>query len=364
MAVQNPMAGELWSDYLARTGYQDPQNDPTQPQAGSQWAIPQGSTYDFTSGQYRAPGADSVSQAQLGSTQGYGTGSGAIQGAGAAWATPGGNSGAPSSVTAKPYSLTSPTAAPGGTGVSNLGFGGGVSLGSNPYLSQMADAMRTQLTNNLQRNTLPMISSGAMATGGFGGSRQGVVEANALNDTQNALASGLANLYSNGYTADQNYNLGLGSLQNQAQSNLNNYNLGMNQNALGYANLDANINQNNVNNQLAGAQFGLGLYQQGLNNSQTGINAGTTLQNTPYNYYSNFSNIANGIGQGYGTSSGTSSASGNPLVGAVGGAQLYNAWNNAGNANAASSSGLSYNPSLGNYGFSYPNNGVGVGPFY
>lgn len=236
-------------------------------------------------------------------------------------------------------------------------FGFGSTSGQNPYLSQMAQAMGNQLTQNFQRNTDPMISSGALAVGGYGGSRQGVVEANALNDMQNQYANGLANLYGNSYGQSLNYNLGLGGLQNQAQANANNYslglgglanqaqsnansyNLGMNNNALWFANLDANINQNNVQNQLAGANFGLGLSNQSLQNANTGITAGTTLQNTPYGYYSNFANLANGIGQGYGTTSSTSSASGSPLTGALAGYQLYNAWNKGNSTNYPGGSG-------------------------
>ena len=231
-----------------------------------------------------------------------------------------------------PATTNTSTTAPAGGGapqqISAANFGFGSMSGQNPYLDQMAQSMGNQLTQNYQRNVAPSISSQAMAAGGYGGSRQGVLEANALNDMQNQYASGLANLYGNSYGQSLNYNLGLGGLANQAQSNANSYNLGMNNNALGYANLDANINQNNVQNQLAGAQFGLGLYGQDQQNAQTGINAGTTLQNTPMGYYNNFSNSANGLARGGGTSSSSSYAPGNAGTGALAGYQLYNAWNN------------------------------------
>lgn len=196
--------------------------------------------------------------------------------------------------------------------------------GQNPYLKQMGDVMVGQMTDNFNRSVVPAIGSAALASGGYGGSRQGVMEANANNDLQRQIAGGLANLYGNGFNTALNYDLGLRG------------------NDLGFANLDAQINQNNFNNRLNGANFGLGLWNQGMANNQTGINAGTNIQNTPMNYWSQFGNQYNSIGQGFGTTTGSASQQGNPLMGALGGAQLGsqigNWWggspNAAGGANA------------------------------
>ena len=51
--------------------------------------------------------------------------------------------------------------------------------GSNPYLQSQANAVSNQVTGNLQRNILPQINNAAMQAGGYGGSRQGVLQANA-----------------------------------------------------------------------------------------------------------------------------------------------------------------------------------------
>lgn len=177
-------------------------------------------------------------------------------------------------------------------------------MGSNPYLSQMGDVMAGQMTQNFNRRVMPQISSQMMATGGFGGSRQGVIEANAMNDLNQQIGNGLTNLYGQGYNADRQYDLGLRN------------------NDLGFAGLDAQINQNNFNNRLNGANFGLGMYDRLQQGNQTGINAGTNIQNTPMNYWSNFGNQYNSIGQGYGTTTGSTSQQGNPAMGALGGAQL------------------------------------------
>lgn len=131
---------------------------------------------------------------------------------------------------------------------------------------------------------------------------------------------------------DQNYNLGLGGLANQRdlgmgnlalgfQNSNNSYDLGLRQNDLGYAGLDANIAQNNFNNQMAGANLGLNIYDRQQQANNLGLTAGGAIQNTPLNYWSQFSNAANSIGQGYGTQT-ASGGGGSPLMGALGGAQL------------------------------------------
>ena len=57
----------------------------------------------------------------------------------------------------------------------------------NPYLDEMAQGITSQMNDNWSRNIAPGIRSGAMNVGGFGGSRQGVVESNALNDMNRSL---------------------------------------------------------------------------------------------------------------------------------------------------------------------------------
>lgn len=57
---------------------------------------------------------------------------------------------------------------------------------------------QTDVTNNLMRNVLPSLRSGAIAAGQYGGTRQGIVEGNALSDYTNQLTNantqlGLAN---------------------------------------------------------------------------------------------------------------------------------------------------------------------------
>lgn len=229
----------------------------------------------------------------------------------------------------------------GGAGGGGGGGGGGSGSGSmsttfamNPYLQQMGDMMAGTMTNNWQRQVQPQIASGAMAAGGYGGSRQGVVEANSANDLNNGIGSALASLYGNGYNTGLQYDLGLKN------------------NQLGYANLDRNISNDNNNWQLQGANFGLGIYDRLQQGNQIGVNAGTNMQNTPQNYWNNFSNGANSIGQGYGTSTGTQNMPGSPVMGALGGAQLGSQvanWWGSGNGGASNNNFWSpgFNGSMG-----------------
>ncbi|WP_212646384.1 hypothetical protein [Delftia sp. PE138] len=211
---------------------------------------------------------------------------------------------------------------------------------TNPYLQQQGNAMLKQLTDNFKTNVMPGISSQAVASGGYGGSRQGVIEANAMNDLNAQGGSALANLYGNAFgqqlqydlgrrnndlgnlQANQNYNLGMGNLGLGYYNAGNNYNLGQGNLGLGYANLDRNINNDNNQWALQGANLSNSVWNQLMGNNQTGISAGTNIQNNPLNYLNQFGNLFNGIGSGFGTSTGTTNVNGNPLLGALGGAQL------------------------------------------
>lgn len=232
------------------------------------------------------------------------------------------------------------TSAPALAAQGGASFGGGAQAGSssqtggstsmtgqNPYLQQMGDALTSTMTNNWQRNVQPQIASSAMATGGYGGSRQGVIEANSANDLNQGIGSALAGLYGNGYNTSLQYDLGVKNNQ-----------LGFGNLGLGYANLDRSINNDNNSWQLQGANFGLGVYDKLQQDNQAGIQSGTNIQNTPMNYWSQFGNQANSFGQGYGTTTGNTSQQGSPIMGALGGAQLGSQIGNWWNSNNSSAS--------------------------
>ena len=191
--------------------------------------------------------------------------------------------------------------------------GGGYQAGGytkSPYIDQMAQGITSQMTDNLTRNQLPAIRSGAMSAGGFGGSRQGVVESNALNDMNRSLGQNLTNLYGSDY--------------NTSQDRANSYDLGLRSSDLGFANLDANINNSNFSNQLASANFGMNAYNTMNNQTQVGIQAGTAIQNTPLDYQRYFTGSANNVGSGLASSTSSQTNQGNPYASAAGGAILGN----------------------------------------
>lgn len=225
----------------------------------------------------------------------------------------------------------------------------------SPYLDDMAQGITSQMNDNWTRNLQPSMRSGAVAAGGFGGSRQGVVEANGLNDMNRSLGQNLSNLYNSDYQAqmgrnlqeyqgnqsyalgqgnlalgnknsDQSYSLGQGQLALGNKQAGNSYDLGLRSSDLGFAGLDANINQNNFNNQLSGAQFGLNAYNTLQNGNNLGLQVSTQIQNQPLEYQKYFSDGANAAGGPGGSNS--QQMPGNALTGAMGGLQLYNAWDN------------------------------------
>ena len=176
-----------------------------------------------------------------------------------------------------------------------------------------------QMFDNWSRNTMPSIRSGAMAAGGFGGSRQGVVEANGMSDMNRQYGQALTSMYGQDWSNQQSRNL-------QQQGINNSYDLGLRSSDLGFAGLDANINQNNFSNQMAGAKFGLDVYNTMGQQNANGTNAGTQVQNTPLDYQKYFTGSANATGGQGSSSTGSTSSQSNPWLGALGGAQMGSAY--------------------------------------
>lgn len=250
----------------------------------------------------------------------------------------------------------------------------------NPYLDQMAQGITQQATRNLNEQILPGVRSQAVASGGFGGSRQGIAEGLAMGRTNDALTNSLSNLYGTDYNnqmnrnlqqygmelqnnlglgqldatnrgIDNSYTLGLRGADNQRYGIDQQYNLGMTnadnnrygtdkQYEVGMAGANASManaaaSQANAAGNLALGQQSLGLqgtfglldrqYQYGQGAQQ----AAGAIQNTPYNYWNQFSQGANSIGQGYGSSTQSGGGS-NPLLGAAGLAQIGSSWYNQG----------------------------------
>lgn len=198
----------------------------------------------------------------------------------------------------------------------------------NPYLSQMGDVLTNRVTDNLNRNIMPGIRSNAVAAGGFGGSRQGVVEANAMKDANQGISDALTGAYFQDFT-------------NQMNRNLQQY--GQNQ----------NFYSNQRGQDLQQTQLGANLFNMGnqgfLSQGQGLYGLGSQQQQAPWQVINN-GNAGFGQWSGYGTT--TSANQGGGGMGAVGGAlaggQLGNLWGNTGSSGVTApaggyTSGASYN---------------------
>lgn len=174
----------------------------------------------------------------------------------------------------------------------------------NPYLDQMGDAITGQVTDNLQRNILPGIASSAMQAGGFGGSRQGVVEANALNDANQGLSNALTGMRFGDYNNTmqrqlQKYGMDQGFYTQQRGQDLQQVGLG--------ASIFNTANTGMLNQ-------GQGIYNLGL-----------TGQQAPWQSMQNFGNVAQPYtGFGSTTQNQAGSAGAGFLGGALAGSQAYN----------------------------------------
>lgn len=170
---------------------------------------------------------------------------------------------------------------------------------SNPYLQGQANAITSTVTDNLKNNILPSINQGALAAGGFGGSRHGVMQGLAIGQTNLGLGNALTNLYGNAYENDQNRDL----TRYQFDTNT-----------------DRQSAMDNFQRQLASAQFG----QQAMNNQMNWQNMAlgwaNQQQQTPLNNLTQLGNLGIGLGGMGGTSA--IPYQGNPWLGALGGAQL------------------------------------------
>jgi hypothetical protein len=167
-------------------------------------------------------------------------------------------------------------------------MGGGYGVSSNPYQGGQADAIRTQ-TQDFLNDALNQIRSGAVATGGLGGTREGVAQGIALSKGADYLSGNLANLYGSNWNSDQNR-------------------------ALQQYGMDQNFYTAQRGQDQSGAALGAQLYGLG--------------QNGQWSNLTNYGNLLSNW-SGFGTTTGTNSQGGGglgALGGALGGAQLANLW--------------------------------------
>src|SRR5574340_1608629 len=74
---------------------------------------------------------------------------------------------------------------------------------NNPYLDQVAQSMTALSNQNLNQSVLPGINSGAVAAGGYGGSRQGIAQGVAIGNAQTGRNNTIGNMYSQDWEQQQ-----------------------------------------------------------------------------------------------------------------------------------------------------------------
>lgn len=195
----------------------------------------------------------------------------------------------------------------------------------NPYLTPAIDAAQGDIVRNFNMTTQPAYNTAMVKSGSFGNAGVQQLNENAQQNLQKTLGDVSSTMRNNDYQFNQQFNR---SLFNDAYGQ----------------------NQQNL-------QTGIGLLDRMQAYDTTATGNATTQQNTPLNYWQQFSQGANSLGQGYGTSTGSMSGGGSdPWVQALGGAQLGSAigksWQTPG-FNPVQYQGSSANPYAANYENSY-----------
>lgn len=199
---------------------------------------------------------------------------------------------------------------------------------NNPYVTAKVDQAQGDLVRNWNMTAQPAYNTAMANSGSFGNAGLQQLNENGQQNLQRSLGDISTNLRGQDFRDQQ-------SMYQWDQ----NFDRQVYNDAFGQ-------NQQNL-------QTGIGLLGtlSGLN--QQDIGNTTTYQNTPLNYWQQFSQGANSLGQGFGTTNNVLGTSSNPAASALGGAQLGSSlWNRystsggyAANPASASTVGHSTSPS-------------------
>lgn len=173
----------------------------------------------------------------------------------------------------------------------NLGFG------ANPYLQPAIDSALGDTVRNFNLSVAPSIRSSMVRSGSFGNSGLEQMGGEAERQLQTSLGRQANDMRYGDFWNNQQFGRQL--FQDAQTNNLNN------------------------------ASFGLGLLGTLNGFNQQDLSNATNVQNTPMNYWQQFTNQANALGQGFGTQQSSMNMPGSPVMGALGGWQLGGAFNNA-----------------------------------
>jgi hypothetical protein len=215
----------------------------------------------------------------------------------------------------------------------------------NPYLQDQANNISANMTRNFQTAVLPGINQGAMAAGGFGGSRQGIAQGLGMRGLNDSIGQAQTNLYSNAYNTDQQLQASkdmqaaqLAQQQKMAEMSDATNRIGLNNSFnLGLGGLGATVMR--ANQDFFNANRGMDLSAMGLganltNTANTGLanqgqqltQVGQTQQNAPWQQLGNFANTLSpfsGLGQSSSVTTPGASTVGSAMGGALTLAQIY-----------------------------------------
>jgi hypothetical protein len=244
----------------------------------------------------------------------------------------------------------------------------------NPYLQQTIDQAQGDLVRNFNLTAQPAYNAAMLRSGSFGNAGVQQMNENAQRNLQGSLGNISTQMRGADYanqqqlymqqqgmdTAADQFNRSFdrsgsqwqqgfdrqgSQWQQQFDTNNDQWNLGF----------DRSVFNDSFGQQQQQLQTGIGLLGTLAGYNANDLSSANAQQNTPLNYWQQFSQGANSIGQGYGTTTGTTGTSSNPLVSAIGGAQLGSkAWGSWANSNNYGTSGNNYNgtsnnPSAPNY---------------
>lgn len=159
----------------------------------------------------------------------------------------------------------------------------------NPYLQQQIDAMSQNMARNVNENVMPGLRSEALASGQYGGSRQGIAEGLAMSRMNQDLAPAITNLLGGSYENAQNRMFGTANnLNDQAFQNANQFNNQSFQNANMNADRNMNTQQFNANLGLQNNNQEMQRQEQRVNNRQEGLDMmeqGLGMQDNQFQNY-------------------------------------------------------------------------------
>ena len=157
----------------------------------------------------------------------------------------------------------------------------------NPYINNKVNQAQTDLVRNYNLTTQPAYNTAMVKSGSFGNAGVQQMNENAQLNLQKSLGDISTNMRGADYDSQKQL-----YMQDRAQ-NLQNYQW------------DQGFNRDLFNDaytqNMGNLQAGVGLLGTMAGYNANDLANGTTIQNTPFNYWSQFSNAANSMANGFGT---------------------------------------------------------------